>query len=116
MNDIINSVLLTSGGLDSTTLAYWLLEKNIAFMPLFIDYGQHCAETEYNTLYVVLPSEIKKNIQRIDISDIYRLTGSLLIREANLWTENVVSDELYLPYRNLLLLSVAAAFATASGY
>src|SRR5205807_2422109 len=31
------------------------------------------------------------------------------------WTEDVSADDLYLPYRNLLLLSVGAAFAQAHG-
>ena len=34
-----------------------------------------------------------------------------MIVEANLWTDNVVADDLYLPYRNLLFLSIASAYA-----
>jgi 7-cyano-7-deazaguanine synthase len=38
-----------------------------------------------------------------------------LIKEPKLWEETVSHDDFYLPYRNLLLLSVAAAFAQSHG-
>lgn len=112
----ISSVLLASGGLDSTTLAYWLCHKEIAFVPLFVDYGQHCAKTEYEKLKTVLPPNLVPNIQRVNIGDIYRGTKSRLIDEPNLWVDNVEAKDLYLPYRNLLLLAVGAAFAQSRDY
>lgn len=112
----INSVLLASGGLDSTTLAYWLYNKKIAFVPLFVDYGQHCAKTEYEKLKTVLLPSLVPIIQRVNISDVYKGTKSRLIDEPNLWTDNVEAKDLYLPYRNLLLLTVGAAFAQSRGY
>lgn len=104
-------ILLCSGGLDSTTLAYWLAQQEIPFLPVFLRYGQHCADTEYQTLIQVLPHERFGDVVTLDISDIYRKSPSRLIAEANLWTEAVNADELYLPYRNLLFLAIAAAFA-----
>ena len=110
-DDTLAAVLLCSGGLDSTTLAFWLCDKGVDFLPLFIDYGQHCVETEYETLCRVLPQETVPLIERVDISSLYHSSRSRLIREADLWTESVNDDDLYLPYRNLLILSVGAAFA-----
>lgn len=112
----INAILLSSGGLDSTTLAYWLQKQGVSFVPLFINYGQHCAETEYKTLKQVIPSEYRDFIQTINISDIYFGSASKLIVEPNLWIDNMAGDSLYLPYRNLLMLSVGAAFAQSHGY
>lgn len=109
------SVLLASGGLDSTTLAYWLLSKQVHFIPLFIDYGQHCVSTERARLKEVLPPPYSDKVQTIDVTDIYRGSSSRLIDEANLWKDRVSADDLYLPYRNLLLLSIAAAFAQGHG-
>lgn len=111
-----NGILLASGGLDSTTLAYWLLEKKIDFIPLFINYGQHCADTELKSLIDVLPKSKTELIEIIDVSSIYRHSKSRFIQEADLWTENVVADDLYLPYRNILLLTIAASFAQTMGY
>lgn len=110
-----HSILLCSGGLDSTTLAYWLLEQGVDFTPVFINYAQHCAETEISTLRRVLPPGYAERIRTIDIADIYRGSRSRLIDEPNLWTDNVSYEELYLPYRNLLLLSVGAAHAQTLG-
>ncbi len=110
-NKTPKSVLLCSGGLDSTTLAYWLRSKNIFFVPLFLDYGQHCAKKEFTTLYRVLPEEVVPYIVKVDVPSIYCGSKSRLIWEADLWTERVVADDLYLPYRNLLFLTIGAAFA-----
>ena len=49
-------LLLSSGGLDSTTLAYWLQERGIEVMPIFLDYGQHCVAKEWETVRQVLPA------------------------------------------------------------
>lgn len=112
----IDAVLLSSGGMDSTTLAYWLQKQGTPFVPLFINYGQHCVDTEYQTLKQVIPSDLRDAIQTIDISQVYQGATSKLIIEPNLWTDNMAGDPLYLPYRNLLMLSVGAAFAQAHGY
>ena len=103
-------LLLSSGGLDSTTLAYWLRAQDTPFQPLFFNYGQHCAETEWQVLNTVLPAGANPP-RRIDISDIYRGARSRLIKEPDLWSDPVTDSELYIPYRTLLFLSVAAAYA-----
>jgi 7-cyano-7-deazaguanine synthase len=109
------AVLLASGGLDSTTLAYSLRSQRISFIPLFIDYGQHCANTEYERALEVLPVEQFGTCHKVDLRDVYAGCSSRLIREADLWQDAVTADDLYLPYRNLLLLNVGAAFAQARG-
>lgn len=110
------SVLLASGGLDSTTLAYWLLAKQIEFCPLFIDYGQHFAETEFDTLQSVLPEGYATKIETIKVADIYQGCKSVLIREPDLWNDEVSYEDIYIPYRNLLILTIAAAYAQSNGY
>lgn len=109
------SVLLASGGLDSTVLAYWLRSKNRNFIPLFLNYGQHCCDSELTTLKQMLDSDMLERLQVVDISAIYGASQSRMIVEADLWNESITADDLYLPYRNLLFLSIAAAFAQARG-
>lgn len=109
------ALLLASGGMDSTTLAYWLRARSIPFRPMFINYGQHCATTELETLRKVLPRPCLKSLMTVDVSDVYRGASSRLIKEADLWTERVSHEDLYLPYRNILLLSIAAARVQAAG-
>jgi len=109
------AILLASGGLDSTTMAYWLTQKGIRFSPLFVNYGQHCAETELSTLRKLLPKECLKHLIVVDVSSVYNGSESRLIQETDLWTEKIDKDDLYLPYRNILLLSIAAARAQSAG-
>lgn len=106
-----DGVLLASGGMDSTVLAYDLASRGKKLAILFLDYGQHCVNTERNTLKRVIPKQYADEIRIIRIGDVYRESQSRMIVEANLWTDKVVADDLYLPYRNLLFLSMASAYA-----
>lgn len=107
-------MLMASGGLDSTTVAYKLVEKGIKVIPLFFDYGQHCVETEWRLVNNVLPSTCNTP-ERNNISDLFRGSASRLIVEANLWNDKVEDDDLYIPYRTLLFYAAAAARAQTLG-
>ena len=109
-----HGVLLASGGLDSTTLYYTERRAGHRLLPLFLDYGQHCRETELNTLSEVLPADAADVIV-LDISSVYIGSRSRLIDEADLWRDEVTDADMYLPYRNLLFLSVAAAWPAPRG-
>lgn len=106
-----DGVLLASGGMDSTVLAYYLEQEGKNIILLFLDYGQHCVNKEYETLKKVAPIKFKEGIKVIKIGDIYKESNSRMIKEANLWVDNVSADDLYLPYRNLLFLSIASTYA-----
>lgn len=110
-----NGILLASGGMDSTVLAYSLESQKKNIILLFLDYGQHCVNKEYETLCKVVPEIYKENIKVMKIGDIYQESNSRMIKEANLWVDNVVPNDLYLPYRNLLFLSIASAYAQSRG-
>ena len=116
MNNNKDGILLASGGLDSTTMAFWLESVQINYVPLFIDYGQHCADTELETLRSVLPMKAKDNLEIIDIKSIYKRSTSRFIKPANLWEDDVNADDLYIPYRNVLLLTIGATFAQTLGF
>ncbi|WET51032.1 7-cyano-7-deazaguanine synthase [Chryseobacterium indologenes] len=116
MMNLNEGVILVSGGLDSTTLCYLFIKNNIKFTPLIINYGQHCFDTELQSLKVVLPEKHLNDLEIIDISDIYKFSNSKFIKPANLWEDNITADDLYIPYRNVLLLTAAASFARTLNY
>ena len=109
-----SAIILTSGGLDSTTVAYSLEREGMDAFPVFFDYGQHCVEMEWNRVNEVLPSKMRRP-DRFDISDIFRDSSSRLIKEANLWRDKVTDDDLYVPYRTMLFFAAAAARAQTMG-
>lgn len=109
------ALLLASGGLDSTTVAYWLRERGRTVWPVFFDYGQHCVEKEWRTLCEVLPRSGFLAPERVDISSIFKGSRSRLIVEADLWSEQIESEDLYIPYRTLLFFAVSAARAQTVG-
>jgi 7-cyano-7-deazaguanine synthase len=108
------ALLLASGGLDSTTVGYQLAAEGLDVLPIFFDYGQHCVEIEWSRVNEVLPSGMKRP-ERLNISDIFQGSQSRLIREADLWIEEVKDDDLYIPYRTMLFFAVAAARAQTVG-
>lgn len=109
------AILLSSGGLDSTTVAYWLRGKNVHVVPLFFDYGQHCADTEWQTLLDVLPKEFVASTVKLSLKEVFSQSKSRLINEPDLWTEETQSQDLYIPYRTLLFFSASAAYAQTIG-
>ncbi|WAW11245.1 7-cyano-7-deazaguanine synthase [Oxalobacter vibrioformis] len=108
------AILLASGGLDSTTVAYQLASDGVDVIPIFFDYGQHCVETEWDRVNEVLPANMRRP-ERYNISDIFKGSQSRLIREADLWNERVEDDDLYIPYRTMLFFAAAAARAQTIG-
>ncbi|EJR12449.1 7-cyano-7-deazaguanine synthase [Bacillus cereus] len=110
-----DSLLLTSGGLDSTVLAYKLLSEGKKVLPVFFNYGQHFSDTEYVTLLEVLPRQLLSHVKVVNIIDIFKDSNSRMIKEPNLWIDDVTANDLYLPYRNLLFLSIASSIAQTSG-
>lgn len=109
------AVVLVSGGMDSTVLSYWAIENGYSLRPLFIDYGQHCVAVELATVQSVLPLAARTALSVLRLNGVYDKSHSLLVREVDLWKEEVSAAQLYLPYRNLLLLTSAAAYAATVG-
>jgi 7-cyano-7-deazaguanine synthase len=108
------AILLASGGLDSTTVAYQLASAEVDVIPVFFDYGQHCVDIEWNRVNEVLPAHMRRP-ERYDVSDIFKGSPSRLIKEADLWSEEVNDDDLYIPYRTMLFFAAAAARAQTIG-
>jgi 7-cyano-7-deazaguanine synthase len=104
------AVVMVSGGLDSTTVCYLLVREGIEVYPIFFDYGQHCAKTEWAKVQEVLPKKALPP-ERLNISDLFKGSSSRMIQEADLWKEAVSDDDLYVPYRTMLFFAAAAARA-----
>lgn len=107
--------LLLSGGLDSTVLLYKLIAENLEVYPIFINYNQHFFQTELDTIKKVVPLDIIHRLKIIDVSSIYTESKSPLILERDVWKDHIVDNDLYIPYRSLVMISAGMAFAQSIG-
>ena len=104
-------IVLTSGGIDSSVLFYWLLRNNFDPYPIYINYGQCCSNSEVNGLNTTLPPEYRDRIQYFNLNPLYISVSKPPIVKTNLWEKVITDEDLRLPYRNLVMLSLAAAHA-----
>lgn len=103
-------VTLVSGGLDSTVMAVLAKEEGITQFPLFIDYGQLGRGRELNAC--------QANFRRYNLPEpkIAGLGGYGALLSSGLTdpTKHVLEDA-FLPCRNLMLLTLGAAYAYQCG-
>ena len=113
------TVLVYSGGIDSTTLLYLLLSEGYRVKALGIDYGQRHRKE------LVAAGKICKNLDvEFRVADLSELSGllagSALTSQEIAVPEGHYQDETMkltvVPNRNMLLLSVAIAWAISSKF
>lgn len=114
-------VCLLSGGLDSTTLLYWLRERTPAdhIVGLGIHYGQrHARELQAARS---IASDLGVAFEEADISGVSRLlagssqtSAEIPVPEGHYADENM--KKTVVPNRNMLMLSIAAALAVSLEY
>jgi 7-cyano-7-deazaguanine synthase len=113
----VKAVVLISGGLDSTTLLYYVISQKYEPYVLSFDYGQRhkkeleCAKNICKELNV--PHEI------VDVSSINKLIakGSLAGKEIvpkGHYAEEIMKQTV-VPNRNMIMLSIAVGYAATVG-
>ncbi len=109
------AVVLTSGGLDSTTVLAVAKERGFDCYALSFDYGQrHKAELEAARLSAVNNGAVQHKVIRLDLASI---GGSALTDDAIAVPEQE-SDGIpvtYVPARNTIFLSIALGWAEVLG-
>ena len=107
------TVIMLSGGIDSSTLAYYLKDKKYGLYALSFYYGQkHNKE-------VLIAEKIAKKLQisfkLIDIRNVGKLLKSSLTSEKEEIPEGHYAEEIMkstvVPNRNMIMLSIAAGYA-----
>lgn len=109
------SVILFSGGIDSTTALYWALNRYDKVQALTFDYGQH------HRIEIAMSQKISRNLKvphKIISVDLNQIGGSSLTdsRVPLPKYEDIeeIKDQLpstYVPFRNGIFLALAAAWA-----
>jgi len=112
----MNTVVLLSGGLDSSVLAAYLKKKG-PVQALFINYGQRHSVKEGQAAYRManlLGLQSRFLQLRGIFGDNNALTGSLSVPLGEYAKETMATT--VVPNRNSVLLNVAAAYAEGIGY
>lgn len=109
------AVIILSGGIDSTTLLYYIKEQGYAVTALTFDYRQrHRKEIDCATK---IATRIGVEHKILDLTTLNKVTVSTLTRHElevpeGRYDENSMKVTV-VPYRNLVMLSIAAAFAAS---
>ena len=114
-------ILLYSGGCDSTTLLYWLKNKNYDVYTLSFLYGQKHGRIELECAKYHI-KKLNINHKIIDITFMKDLIGD----SSSLISDNVSIPDVkkilghpqpstYVPFRNLIFLSIALSYAESIG-
>lgn len=111
------TLVLFSGGQDSTTCLYWAKEKFLdQVVTINIDYGQrHLVEVEA-AKKICQMANVEYNYFQTDVFK--QLGDSALVSSGNIQDSHRSSSNLpasFVPGRNIILLSIAAAFAYKRG-
>jgi 7-cyano-7-deazaguanine synthase len=108
------SVVILSGGPDSVTTMYWLLEQGYEVHAITFNYGQKAQiEIEYalkNAKILNIPHKI---INISSLNEIYQGVTSLVDSELKITSE--FSDQIIVPFRNGIFMAIAVAFAEGIG-
>ena len=119
----MKKVISLSGGLDSTVMAYWLVDKYGAenVLPVTYFYGQKnnieiksarvtCEKLEipYNCIDISFLGDLCKNVSSLSG------TSTMPVPDATDVPKHTIPST-YIPYRNLIMLSVSMAYAESHG-
>lgn len=110
------AVLLLSGGMDSTTLLWWMKTQNITEIhTIAIDYGQrHRIELESSEKLSQMAKTQSHRVLKLDLTQI----GGNPLTDATK-TVPAASDKQQIntvvPYRNMLFVTLASAWAETQG-
>ncbi len=113
----MRAVLIFSGGVDSSTLLYYLLNKNYKVHALTFIYGQrHAKEVEFAKKIVEKAREVGfVEHEIVDITSIHRLISKGAITGEELVPAGEYSEErqriTIVPNRNMILLAIAVGYA-----
>lgn len=103
-------VTLTSGGMDSTLMAYLTKLEGILQFPLFINYGQLSYKREAVACRTIFKQHGLPQVTEVNLSGYGQLLPCGITN-----TRKDIHKEAFLPGRNSLFLLVGAAYATQVG-
>lgn len=113
----MKAVLILSGGIDSTTLLYWLIEEGYEVAALTFDYAQRHRKEIDSARRIAGPLGVPHQI--VDIRGISQILGdSALLGGREVPSCHYTQEsarQTIVPNRNMIMLAIAAGYAEAHG-
>ena len=111
------TVVILSGGMDSTTVAYKAKNAGFDIVALHFNYGQRTQNKELQSFYAICDDLNIQNRYVIDL-DFFKQIGSALVDKNMKIPTNGLEEGIpttYVPFRNGIFLSIATAIAEKEG-
>lgn len=102
----LSVVALVSGGIDSLVMCKIIEKQGYQVLPIFIDYGQLAAKKEWETCQKLFQECEFPDVKKIDVNGYGKFISSGLTD-----SEKNLTDDAFLPGRNMLFLLIASAYA-----
>jgi len=113
-----DSILIYSGGMDSTTLLYQ--EQERIGMAIHFNYGSKHNHTEFNYAFHNAEGKLGIPLKVVDLRDIFRdFKSSLLMGGAPIPKGHYEDDSMkqtVVPFRNAIMISIAVGICESNGF
>jgi 7-cyano-7-deazaguanine synthase len=114
----MKAVVTLSGGLDSTTLAYFLKHNGFEIYPISFNYGQrHKRELDYAILTAEALTDNEWRVVELDfVRSLFAESGSSLITGEDVPEGHYAADTMsatVVPNRNMIMTSIAIGYAVS---
>ena len=114
MADKEKCIVVLSGGLDSSTVAYWAKKEGYDVYAMTFKYGQIATKEVESAERIA--KELGAPIKVVDLSSLREIfTGVTSLCDESIPMTSSFSQPIIVPFRNGILLSVAVAYAIALG-
>lgn len=112
MDKLGKVIIVLSGGLDSSTLAYWANSQGYEIFPISFNYGQ-IAKKETNHANIIA-GKLGRKLKLVDLTALKNIfERSTALVNKNIPMPTRFEPKVIVPFRNGIFLSIAVAYAVS---
>jgi 7-cyano-7-deazaguanine synthase len=105
-------IIVLSGGIDSSTVAYWAQNKGYSIYGLSFNYGQIASKEVKHAKKIM--EKLESSLKVIDLSSLKNIfSGVTSLCDESIEMTSTFSDPIIVPFRNAIFLSIAIAYASS---
>jgi 7-cyano-7-deazaguanine synthase len=105
-------IIVLSGGIDSSTVAYWAQNKGYSIYGLSFNYGQIASKEVKHAKKIM--EKLGSPLKVIDLYSLKNIfSGVTSLCDESIEMTSTFSDPIIVPFRNAIFLSIAIAYASS---